>query len=326
MKRAIVLGAIVLACLLVRTAAEAQSLAPVPRIGVLRFAGGVGENAQFVEAIRRGLRELGYVEGKNIAIEWRFAEGRRDRAATFVGELVRLRVALIVTSGTPAAEAARSATRSIPIVLASVADAVGSGFVASLAQPGGNITGLSLNFPETAGKQLEWLKQIVPGISHAAFLASARDPAARLFVEGTRRAGEQLGMRIQVLTVGGAEDLEGAFGAMRREQARAVIIQPIFIDQIQRVVELAARNRLPSTSFTREFAEAGTLMAYGPDQRELWRRAAIYVDKILKGAKPRNLPVAEPTKYELVINLKTAKALGLSIPQSLLGRADHVIQ
>jgi putative ABC transport system substrate-binding protein len=326
MKRVFVLVVLVTAFLAGPRVADAQSLMPVPRIGVLRFAGGSGENAEFMGSIRQGLRELGYVEGKNIAIEWRFAEGRRDRAATFAGELVRLRVALIVTSGTPAAEAARSATRSIPIVLASVADAVGAGFVASLAHPGGNITGLSLNFPETAGKQLEWLRQMLPGIARAAFLASTRDPAARLFVDETRRAGEQLGIRIQVLTVGGAEDFDGAFEAMRREHAGALIIQPIFIDQIQRLAELAMRHRLPTASFTREFAEAGTLMAYGPDQRELWRRAAIYVDKILKGAKPRDLPVAEPTKYELVINLKTAKALGLTIPQSVLGRADHVIQ
>ena len=326
MKRAIVLGAIVLACLVVRSAAEAQSLAPVPRIGVLRFAGGNSESAPFVEAIRQGLRELGYVEGKNIAIEWRFAEGRRDRVATFARELVRLRVALIVTSGTPAAEAAKAATRSIPIVLAGVADAVGSGFVASLAQPGGNITGLSLNFPETAGKQLEWLRQMLPGISRIAFLASNRDPAAALIVEETRRAGERLGVRIQVVTVGGAEDFDGAFGAMRREQAGALIIQPIFSDQAQRIAELAVRNRLPTASFSRAFAEAGALMSYGPDQRELWRRVPIYVDKILKGAKPRDLPVAEPTKYELVINLKTAKALGLTIPPSVLGRADQVIR
>jgi len=325
MKRAIVLGAIVLACLVVRSA-EAQSLAPVPRIGVLRFAGGNSEGAPFVEAIRQGLRELGYVEGKNIAIEWRFAEGRRDRAATFARELVHLRVALIVAAGTPAAEAAKTATRSIPIVLAGVADAVGSGFVASLAQPGGNITGLSLNFPETAGKQLEWLRQMLPGLSRIAFLASSRDPAAALIVEETRRAGERLGVRIQVVTVGGAEDFDGAFGAMRREQAGALIIQPIFGDQTQRIAELAVRNRLPTASFSRAFAEAGALMSYGPDQRELWRRVPIYVDKILKGAKPRDLPVAEPTKYELVINLKTAKALGLTIPPSVLGRADQVIR
>jgi putative tryptophan/tyrosine transport system substrate-binding protein len=326
MKRAFVFAVLVIAFFAGRPVADAQSLTPVPRIGVLRFAGASGQTDLYVESIRQGLRELGYVEGKNIAIEWRFAEGRKDRAATLAAELVRLRVAVIVTSGTPAAEAAKSATRSIPIVLAGVADAVGSGFVASLAQPGGNITGLSLNFPETAGKQLEWLRQMLPGISRVAFLASNRDPAAPLIVEETRRAGERLGIRLQVLTVGGAEDFDGAFGAMRREQAGALIIQPIFSDQTQRIAELALRNRLPTASFNRGFAEAGALMSYGPDLRELWRRTAIYVDKILKGAKPRELPVAEPTKYELVINLKTAKALGLTIPQSLLGRADAVIQ
>jgi putative ABC transport system substrate-binding protein len=325
MKRAIVLGVIVLACFVVRPAADAQSLAPVPRIGVLRFSGVAGSDP-FTEALRLGLREHGYVEGKNIAIEWRSAEGRNDRAAEMAGELVHLKVSLIVASGTPAAEAAKHATHRIPIVLASVADAVGSGFVRSLARPGGNITGVSLNYPATTGKQLELLRQAIPGITRVAFLGSTSDSAARLFVEGLERAGQRLGIRTQVLLVGDGDEFDGAFAAMRREQAGALIVQPIFAESIRKIAELATRNRLPTVSYRRDFAEPGILLNYGADQRENWRRAAIFVDRILKGAKPGDLPVAEPARYELVVNLKTAKALGLTIPQSVLGRADGVIQ
>jgi putative tryptophan/tyrosine transport system substrate-binding protein len=325
MKRAIVLGVIVLACLVVQPAADAQSLAPVPRIGVLRFSEVTGSDP-FMEALRLGLRELGYLEGKNIAIEWRLAEGRNDRAAELAAELVHLKVSLIVASGTPAAEAAKQATRRIPIVLASVADAVGSGFVRSLARPGGNITGVSLNYPATTGKQLELLRQAIPGITRVAFLGSTSDPAARLFVEGLERAGQRLGIRTQVLLVGDGDEIDGAFAAMRREQAGALIVQPIFAQSIRRIAELATRNRLPTISYRRDFAEPGILLNYGADQRENWRRAAIFVDRILKGAKPGDLPVAEPARYELVVNLKTAKALGLTVPAMLLAQADEVIE
>ena len=325
MKRTLVLSAIVLACLGVRPAADAQSLAPVPRIGVLRFTEVTGSDP-FMEALRLGLRELGYLEGKNIAIEWRSAEGRSDRAAELAAGLVHLKVSLIVASGTPAAEAAKHATRKIPIVLASVADAVGSGFVRSLARPGGNITGVSLNYPATTGKQLEILRQAIPGISRVAFLGSTSDPATRLFVESLERAGPPLGIRTQVLLVGGGDELDGAFAAMRREQAGALIVQPIFAESIRKIAELATGNRLPTMSYRRDFAEPGILLNYGADQRENWRRAAIFVDRILRGARPGDLPVVEPAKYELVVNIKTAKALGLTIPPSVLRRADGVIQ
>ncbi|HEX9409025.1 MAG TPA: ABC transporter substrate-binding protein [Methylomirabilota bacterium] len=326
MKRAIVLaGALLLSCLAYRPPVHAQSLAPVPRIGVLRFTELKGGD-QFMEAFRLGLRELGYIEGKNLAIEWRSADANSDRAGELAADLVRLKVSIIVASGTLAAEAAQHATRKIPIVLASVADARGSGFVRNLARPGGNITGVSLNYPETTGKQLELLRQAIPGLSRVAFLGSAADSASRLFVEATERAGQRLGIQTQVFLVGGSDEFEGAFAAMRREQAGALIVQPVFLDSIRRIVELANRNHLPTVSFRRSFAEAGLLFSYGADQRESWRRAAIYVDKILKGAKPGNLSVAEPSKYELVVNLKTAKTLGLTIPQAVVGRADSVIQ
>ena len=326
MKRVIVLAAaVLLSCLVYRAPADAQSLAPVPRIGVLRFTELTGGD-QFMEAFRLGLRELGYIEGKNLAVEWRSADANSERAGELAADLVRLKVSIIVASGTLAAEAAQHATRKIPIVLASVADARGSGFVRNLARPGGNITGISLNYPETTGKQLELLRQAIPGISRVAFLGSSADPASRLFVEAIERAGQRLGIHTQALLVGGPDEFEGAFAAMRREQTGALIVQPAFVDSIRRIVELANRNHLPTVSYRRYFAEAGVLLSYGADQRESWRRAAIYVDKILKGAKPGNLSIAEPSKYELVVNLKTAKTLGLTIPPAVVGRADSVIQ
>ena len=325
MKKALILLALVALPLAWPLAAAAQSLAPIPRIGVLRFAGMREGNASFTDSFRQGLRELGYVEGRNIAIEWRFAEGKSDRVAAFARELVRLRVDLIVASGTPAVEAARTATRKIPIVMASVGDAVGSGLVTDLAHPGGNITGMSLNLPGIAGRQLEWVKQLLPGVSRAAFLASTRDPVAKL-AEATERAGDRLGLRVQVVSVDSAADLDAAFAAMRREQVGVLIIQPFLADGLDRIMEMAGRNRLPSVSSLRGFAEAGVLMTYGPDQREVWRHAAIYVDKLLRGARPRDLAVTEPTKHLLTVNLKTAKTLGLTVPPSVLNRADEIIR
>jgi putative ABC transport system substrate-binding protein len=235
-------------------------------------------------------------------------------------------VDLIVASGTPAVEAARTLTRKIPIVMASVGDAVGSGFVANLAHPGGNITGMSLNLPGSAARQIEWIRQLVPGVSRATFLTSARDSAGRLLAEATERAGGRLGIRVQILSIDSAADLSGGFATMRREQAGVLIIQPFVPEGLDRIVELANRSRLPSVSWSRDFAEAGVLMTYGPDQREIWRHAAIYVDRILRGAKPRDLAVTEPTKHLLTVNLKTAKILGLTVPPAVLSRADEVIQ
>jgi putative ABC transport system substrate-binding protein len=328
MKRITALALSLLLALASLSPAVAQSLAPVPRIGVLRFAevrrGEV--NDRFVESLRQGLRELGYIEGKNIAVEWQMAEGRRERLPELAAQLVHLKVSVIVVSGTPAAEAARQATRKIPIVLASVADALGSGFVQSLAHPGGNITGISLEYPATTGKQLEVLRRSIPGLARVAFLGADGDPTSRLFVESMERAARPLGIRPQPLLVGSPEELDGAFAAMRRDQAGALIVQPVLAGSIRRIAELAMRHHLPTMSYRRDFAEAGIMLNYGPDQRESWRRAAIYVDKILRGAKPRDLPVGVPTRYELVVNLRAARALGLTIPPRVVARADGVIR
>jgi putative ABC transport system substrate-binding protein len=238
-------------------------------------------------------------------------------------------VDVIVTRATPAVQAAKSATSTIPIVMASVADAVGSGFVASLARPGGNITGLTNIMPELAGKRLELLREIVPKLSRVAFLAHGGDPAHRLFIKEAQDAGQTLRMQVNALVIGSPEEIEVAFSAMARERAGALVVQPLFIGNLgygQRIADLATRNRLPTTSDSRGFADAGGLMSYGPDTLALWRRAPFYVDKILKGSKPADLPVEQPMKFQLVINLKTAKQIGLTIPPNVLARADKVIR
>jgi putative ABC transport system substrate-binding protein len=240
-----------------------------------------------------------------------------------------MKVDVFVAEATPAVQAARNATKTIPIVMAAAADPVGTGFVASLARPGGNITGLSMMMPDLAGKRLELLREVLPGVAHVAFLAHGADPAHRRFLQETQVAAQKLGVQIQPVVVRGPDEFEGAFSAMVRERAGALIVQPFFVivpEQRRRVVDLAARNRLPAISDFREFADAGALMSYGPHRPDHIRRAATYVDKILRGAKPADLPVEQPTRFELVINMKTARALGLTLPQSVLIRADHVIQ
>jgi len=304
-------------------ASDAQQPGKVPRVGVLRF-GSPPPADRFAEPFRQGLRELGYIEGQTIIVEYRWA-GTSDRAAELAAELVRLKVDVIVAFVTPAAYAAKNATRAIPIVV-SAADPVGTGLVASLARPGGNITGVSLMLPDLAGKRLELIREALPGVARVAFLAHGAGPAAPLFIRETQVAAQKLGVRIQPVIVEGPEEFEGAFSAMRREQAGALIVQPIFTEHRQRIVALAAKNRLPTISDPREFADAGGLMSYGPNLREIYRRAATYVDKILKGTKPADLPVDQPTRFEMVINMKTAKALGLTFPPSILIRADQVIQ
>jgi putative ABC transport system substrate-binding protein len=270
---------------------------------------------------------LGYVEGQSITIEYRYAEERLDRLPDLAAELVHSKVDVIVAVSTPAIEAAKNATNTIPIIMAGVSDPVGTGFVASLARPGDNITGLSLQSPELSGKRLELLKEVIPKLSRVAFLVHRQDPGHRLFVKEAQDAGQSLGMQIQPLAVAGFEEIEGVFPAMVRERIGGLVLQPIFIGTHGlRIAELAARNRLPTISDPREFADAGGLMSYGPSRSALWQRAATYVDKILKGTKPADLPVEQPTKFEFVINLKTAKQIGLTIPQSVLFRADKVIK
>ncbi len=304
--------------------ADAQQPTKVPRVGFLAW-GSPPPADRYAEPFRQGLRELGYVEGQNIVVEYRWAEGRSDRAADLAAELVRLRVDVIVAWVSSAIKAAGNATRTIPIVMGAAADPVGMGLVASLARPGGNITGPSGMSPDLAGKRLELLREVLPGVSRVAFLFYTKAGGWR-FVEETQVAAQKLGVQIQPVGVGGPEEFESAFAAMRRERAGALIVEPFFTSDRRQIVDLAAKHRLPTISDFREFPEAGALMSYGPNARERYRRTATYVDKILKGAKPADLPVEQPTRFEMVINMKTAKALGLTFPPSILIRADQVIQ
>ena len=293
-------------------------------IGYLSFRSG----PSFLdEAFRQGLRELGYVEGQNISIEYRWADWKPDRIPALAEEMVRLKVDVIVsTPGGPTALAVKKSVRTIPIVFTS-GDPVGAGLVASLDRPGGNLTGVSILTTELNAKRLELLKQAIPGVTRVAVLVNPllATKATLKDVEGAARA---LRVKLQVLEVRDPQELDDAFSAMKRERADALLVlsDPMFFAQRERIIGLAAKHRLPGMFEWREFAEAGGLLSYGTNVAEMYRRLATYVDKILKGAKPADLPVEQPTKFELVINLKTAKALGLKIPQSFFLRADHVIQ
>ena len=310
-------------------AAEPQVAAKAPRIGYL--TGNLATGLHLREAFLHGLRDLGYVQDRNVVIEYRDAEGQYGRLPALAAELVALKVDVIVVTNTPAALAAKQATRTIPIVLAWVADPVGSGLVTSLARPGGNVTGLSFFAPELVGKRLQLLTEIVPRVSRVAALWHPGD-LGELTEKQMRTeedvAARALGVRLQVVEARGPEDFDRAFSDMTRAHMDAVIVQStnIFFIERGRLVDLAARSRLPAMYQGREFVDAGGLISYTANVADLFRRAATYVDKILKGAKPADLPVEQPTKFELVINLKTAKALGLTIPPSLLLRADQVIE
>jgi putative tryptophan/tyrosine transport system substrate-binding protein len=308
---------------------EAQQAVKVARIGYL--AANLAANPHLQEAFRQGLRDLGYVEGRNVVIEYRFAEGKFERFPALAAELVALKVDVIVAPGTPAALAAKQATRTLPIVFPVAVDPVQSGLVASLARPGGNVTGLSALIPELVGKCLEQLTQAVPGVSRVAVLwqpGGIDERTEQDQLKGAEVAARALGVRLQFVEARGPADLDRAFSDMTRARAGAltVLTSVMFVNERRRLVDLAAKNRLPAVYAQREFVDAGGLMAYGPNLADLFRRAATYVDKILKGAKPGDLPVEQPTKFELAINLKTAKALGLTMPPSLLQRADEVIQ
>jgi putative ABC transport system substrate-binding protein len=306
--------------------AEAQQPKKVPRIGYLALR---ATPSELDETFKRELRELGYIDGQNIAIEYRWAAGKVDRLAALAEELVRLKVDVIVAFATPAVSAAKNATKTIPIVMGPAADPVRTGLVASLARPGGNITGVSLIMPELAGKRIELLKEVLPKLSRVAFLAYGPGPGNQLFVKEAQESVERFGMKFQPVVIGGPEEIEDAFSAMIRERAGALMVHPLFVaalGQGGRIAELATKNRLPTISDGFRFAEAGGLIYYGPDYLPLIRRAAVYVDKILKGTKPADIPVEQPTKFELVINLKTAKQIGLTIPPNMLARADKVIK
>ncbi len=322
--------AVVLLLLAAPLTAEAQQAAKVARIGYLGANPAAAPHLR--EAFRQGLRDLGYVEGRNLVIEYRDAEGKLERLPALAAELVALNVDVIFAEGgTRSALAAKQATRTLPIVFAAVGDPVASGVVTSLARPGGNVTGTSVLAPELVGKGLELLTQAVPGVSRVAVL---RQPGAvperteKDVLKGAEVAGRALGVRLQFVEALGPADVDRAFSDMTRARADALTVLPsaMFFFERRRLVDLAAKHRLAAVYPWREFVDAGGLMSYGANIADLYRRAATYVDKILKGTKPGDLPVEQPTKFELVINLKTAKALGLTIPPSLLGRADHVVE
>jgi putative ABC transport system substrate-binding protein len=306
---------------------DAQQPGKVPRVGFL----GPRNRADgpFVGAFLQGMRELGWVEGQNIAIEYRFAEGRLDRLPDLAAELVRLKVDVILATSTPPALAAKNATSTIPIVMGTSADPVGSGLVASLARPGGNVTGLSFSVGlEVVGKELELLNETVPNARRVAVLSNPANPGNVRALETVKTRARALGVQLQILEARGPDEFEAAFAAMARERAQALLVVPDAVFGFHRapLQALAAKSRLPTMYGLREHAEAGGLMSYAVDLRDSMRRSATYVDKILKGAKPADLPIEQPTQFELVINLKTAKALGLTIPPSVLVRADQVIE
>jgi putative tryptophan/tyrosine transport system substrate-binding protein len=318
-----------LATVLLTTAltSEAQQPTKIPRIGYMG-ASFRSTNPARIEAFRQGLRELGYVEGKNIVIEYRWAEGKFDRLPDLAAELVRLKVDVIVTAGPASTRPAKEATVTIPIVMGFDNDPVGNGFVASLARPGGNITGLSTHYPEITGKQLELLKEIVPRLSRVAVFGTstqARNPQA---LRETELAAGAFKVKLQYLDVLGPKDIETAFRAASKGRAEAVLVlqSPVLNSQRTQVVNLAVKSRLPAIYAAREFVEDGGLMSYGVSVTDLYRRAATYVDKILKGAKPADLPVEQPIKFEFIISLKAAKQIGLTIPPNVLARADKVIR
>jgi putative tryptophan/tyrosine transport system substrate-binding protein len=309
------------------SSAEAQQPKKIFRIG---YVGGASPSlvAARIEAFRQGLRELGYVEGKNVVIEYRYAEGKLDRLPALAAELVRLNVDVIVTSAAAATRRAKETTVTIPIVMAQDGDPVGSGHVASLARPGGNITGLSSVSPEISGKRLELLKEIVARLSRVAVLGTSTSPGSAQGLRETELAARAFGVQLQALDVLDPKDIETAFreASTRRADGLLVLPSPVFNSHRTQIVELAVKSRLPATYSAAEYVEDGGLMSYGTNFADLYRRAAWYVDKILKGAKPAELPVEQPTKFEFVINLKAAKQIGLTIPPEVLARATKIIK
>jgi ABC-type uncharacterized transport system substrate-binding protein len=307
--------------------AGAQQPTKIPRIGYLTASTRSTMSAR-VEAFRQGLRELGYVEGKNIVLEWRYAEGTLDRLPALAAELVRLKVDVIVTSAPPATRAAKEATTTIPIVMAQDSDPVGSGFVASLARPGGNITGLATLAPELSGKQLELLKEIIPKLSRVAVLGTSTRPGNAQALREVELAAPAFKVKLQYLDVLDPKDIETVFRAASRGRAGALLVLPsgIFNSQRKQIVERAVKNRLPAIYYAEEWVEDGGLMSYATSYIDLSRRAATYVDKILKGRTPADLPVEQAMRFEFVVNLKAAKQIGLTIPPNVLVRADKVIK
>jgi putative tryptophan/tyrosine transport system substrate-binding protein len=306
--------------------AETQTAGKVHRIGLL--ATHISQQAGRVEALRAGLRDLGYIEGQNVVIEYKWADGRNDRFPDLAAELVRLNVDVLVTSGTPATQAAMQATTTIPIVMVNTGDPLRTGLVASLARPGGNVTGLTVLGAEVAGKRLQILKDTVPKVTRVAFLWNRLNASHRPYFNDLQAAARELKLTLQSVEVQELSEFERAFAEMMRERPDALLVTADGMHRLHQawIVDFAAKRRLPTMYQLKDYVEAGGLMSYGTSITEPWRRAATYVDKILKGAKPADLPVEQPTKFELVIDLKAAKALGLTIPQSVLLQADQVIQ
>jgi putative ABC transport system substrate-binding protein len=308
-------------------AAAAQEARKVPHIGFLGNSTATLE-ANLLAPFREALRDLGYVEGRNIVIEYRWAEGNYERFPSLITELIALKVDVIVTAGTPASLAVKKATNSIPLVMVAVGDPVGTGLVASLARPGGNTTGLTSVSPDLEGKRLELLREVIPGISHIAVLWNSVSPSQVIQEKEVQAAAQVLRMKVLSLGVRTPEEIENSFAVIIRERPGALLVlaDRLFLHHRDRIMDFAAKHGLPGVHAYRELVESGGLMSYGPSYAGMHRRAADYVDKILKGAKAGDLPIEQPAKVELVINLKTARALGITIPQSLLLRADEVIQ
>ena len=329
--RALLVFSMITVILVAAASAGAQTAERVHRVGWITptpVAELVSDSNPGFNTFRQEMRQRGYVEGQNLVLELRSTEAKPEQIRAVVSELVRLNVDIIVAVANPTVQAVQQVTRNIPIVMFGVGDPVAAGIVTSLARPGGNITGLSQLSPELSGKRLELLRELLPGVSRVAVLWNPANPGAVLQLRSAEAAARALGVRLQVLEAQGPGEIDRAFAAMRRERAGAllVVLDSVFLLERERIADLAAKNRLPAVYGLRYHAEAGGLMAYGANVLDLVRGGASYVDKILKGAKPADLPIEQPIKFELVINLKTAKALGLTIPPSLLGRADEIIQ
>jgi putative ABC transport system substrate-binding protein len=307
--------------------ARAQQAGKIPRIAYLVSDTRSATSAR-VEAFRQGLRVLGYLEGQNIAIEWRFADGKLDRIPDLAAEIVSLKVDVIVTTGGPPTRAAMNATSSIPIVMINISDPVALGFVSSLAKPGGNVTGLSSVQVELGGKRLELLKEIIPKLSRVGVLVNREVPGYIVQMKEVKLAAQVLGLQLQELETRGRDDLEKVFISITNRRVGGItgLTNPTFTMLQGRIAELALKNRLPTIYGDARFPEAGGLMSYGPNSLDMWRRAAVFVDKIMKGTKPADLPVEQPMKFDFVINLQTAKKIGLNIPQSVLFRASKAIK
>ena len=327
MDRRTFIGVVAGRLLAVPLAAEAQPAGRVYRIGFLGNSTAALE-ANLVGPFREGLRDLGYVEGRNVLIEYRWAEGKYDRFPALIGELLALKVAVIVTAGTPATLAVKKATTSVPLVMSAVGDPVGAGIVPSLSHPGGNITGLTAISTEMDAKRLELLREVVPSVSYIALLWNAGSPLQVLAEKQVQAAAQVLRMRVLSLGVKTEEEIKSALAVMARERPDALLVlaDRLLLHHRALIMDFATRHRLPGVHAYRELVEAGGLMSFGPSYADMHKRAAYFVDRILKGAKPGDLPVERPLTFELVINLKTARALGLTIPQSLLQRADQVIE